>query len=149
MQERPDTIIGRIPWPPVWTTGVATTLFHILAWFSVFAAVLSTSPDTAGAARDKSVRNEPAKGKSFPPAPLRRLTNAQSRSFLKTREVIPDVDPLDKRDHVVYQVRTGETLTGILNRFRLTASEKQLWGRSFRQNLGSAPLTPGKEIHFF
>ena len=149
MQEAPEIITGLIRGSPVRTSGRATTLFNILAWFSVFAAILATTPDKAAAAREKSVRKEPAKGKSFPPAPLRRLTNAPSRSFLKTREMIPDADPLDKREHVVYHVRSGETLTAILNRFRLAASEKQLWGRSIRQNLGSASLTQGKEIHFY
>lgn len=144
-----EIIIRRIRRSPARTSGAATALFHIVTWFSVFATILSTTPDEATAGREKSVRKEPAKGKAFPPAPLRRVANAPSRSFLKTPEVIPGVDPSDKREHVVHQVRSGETLTAILNRFRLAASEKQLWGRSIRQNLGSAFLPPGKEIHFY
>ena len=56
---------------------------------------------------------------------------------------------LDRGQHVVHRIRSRDNLSQVLNRFNLTASEKQLWERSIRQHFRQGTLDPGRQVHFY
>ena len=119
-------------------------------WFWVLSAVLALKPAESHAAKQKIVRKEASKGKEVPPtAPVRRLTSAQAHGAILGSSNPAPIDPLEKREHVVHRVHAGDTLAGLLNRFSLPQSEKQLWSRSMRKSIGSQALPVGKDVHFY
>ena len=125
-----------------------SVFFRTLVWFWVITSVLALKPAGTEAARQKTSKNDSSKGKpanvSAQKAPL-----AQPRKTLLKETEAPPVDPLEMREHVVQRVRAGDTLAGLINRFALPQTEKQLWGRTVRRNLGVQALPAGKEVHFY
>ena len=121
-------------------------IYSLLIWVSVLVAAGATKPAEAEATKQKSVRKGLPKGKAaIPSPPIRRLTNS---TLLPAREATP-YDLWDRREHIVHLIRSGDTLPQILDRFSLTASDKELWGRSIRQHFRSGKLAPGRQVHFY
>jgi murein DD-endopeptidase MepM/ murein hydrolase activator NlpD len=58
-------------------------------------------------------------------------------------------DLLEKREHVMHRVRSGETLSQVLARYYVPDAEKQFWVRSIKRNMGSHILPAGKEVHLY
>ncbi len=125
----------------------ARTPSNWLVWIWVFAAMIAMRPPETEASTQRNVRKEAPKSK-IPTPPVRSLTNIQPRKSILPRAVTP-IDMIDKREHVIHRVRSGDTLTKLLGRFNLTPAEKQLWGRSIHQHYRSGTLIPGKDVHFY
>src|ERR1041384_4841350 len=121
------------------------SLLNVLLWVSVMAATFGLEPGAAEAAKKRGLKSEPVKGKTTPP---QRPTLAPAKKAL-LQDIAPPAESLEIRDHVVHRVQPGETLLGILNRFRLPLPEKQLWTRTVKRDVGPATLPAGKEIEFF
>jgi murein DD-endopeptidase MepM/ murein hydrolase activator NlpD len=124
------------------------SFFRTLVWFWVLTSVFALKPAGTEAARKKVVKNESPKGKTST-ASNQKPPLAQPRKTLLKEPATPPVDPLETREHVVQRVRAGDTLSGLINRFALPQTEKQLWGRTVRRNLGVQALPAGKEVHFY
>jgi murein DD-endopeptidase MepM/ murein hydrolase activator NlpD len=116
-------------------------LFNTLIWLWVFAAAFAVKPSGAEAARKKLIKSESPKGKSTIPS-------AQRLALAKEPETSP-AEPLEMRDHVVHRAGPGETLLGLINRFRLPLSEKQLWTSTVKTNFGPQRLPLGNEVDFY
>ena len=119
-------------------------LFNSFVWLWVFIAAVALKPSEAEAARKKIIKSEAVKGKTASP---QKSTLAQ-KTLLKEPEA-PPVDPLEMREHLVHRARAGDTLSGLINRFRLPQAERQLWTRTVTRNIGTQPLPAGKEVHFY
>ena len=134
---------------------VFLNLFNSLIWLWVLSAILTWKPSEAHGAKQKPIRKEAptAKGRPTAPAlinaPVRRLTRVQTGPALLNPPSVPPIDFSDQREHVVHRIQSGDNLPGILSRFKLTASEKQFWTRSIKQNLGSQSLPAGQEMHLY
>jgi murein DD-endopeptidase MepM/ murein hydrolase activator NlpD len=121
-------------------------IYNLLIWFSVIVAAGAITPADAEATRQKAGSKGVARGKAaVPTPPFRRLTY---NTLLPAREATP-LDLLDRGEHVVYRIRSRDSLSQILNRFNLTASEKQLWDRSIRQHFRPGTLDPARQVHFY
>lgn len=121
-------------------------IYNLLIWLSVIAAGGAITPAEAEATRQKAVSKGPSKAKAaVPTPPFRRLTY---NTLLPAREAMP-LDLLDRGQHVVHRIRSRDNLYQILNRFNLTAGEKQLWERSIRQHFRPGTLEPGRQVHFY
>ena len=128
-----------------------SSLFNILIWFWVFAAVAAMKPLETQAAKNKAVRKEASKENaaraSNPTAP--KIThNRPPNPYLRQRENT-SLDPLEKREHVVRRIRAGDTLPGLFARFGLGQSERQMWVRSIQRNFSRQTLPAGREVHFY
>lgn len=128
-----------------------SSLFNILIWVWVFAAVTAMKPVATHAAKNKAVRKEASKENapraSTPTA--RKITNHRPPNPLLKQRENTSLDPLEKREHVVRRIRAGDTLPGLLARFGLGQSERQMWARSIQRNFSRQTLAPGREIHFY
>ena len=125
-------------------------LIRSLVWFWVIGAIVTTSPLPARAAKLKSVRKEASKNKPAPPVPPgQTFTKAQAQKALLRTPAAAPIDPGEKREHVVYRVRSGESLPQVLSRFNLSPAEKQLWVRAIKRYGGVQNLPAGKEIHLY
>lgn len=121
-------------------------LSSLLIWLSVLIAIGAAKPAEAEPTRQTGVRKGLGKGKvPAPNPPISRFTN---NTLLPAREATV-VDLGNRQEYLVHRVRSGDTLPGILDRFSLAASDKELWGRSFRQHFRSGKLAPGREVHFY
>ena len=121
-------------------------IYNLLIWLSVIVATGAMTPPEAEATSRKAVSKGPAKAKTaVPTPPFRRLTY---NTLLPARESTP-LDLLDRGQHVVQRIRSRDNLSQILNRFNLTASEKQLWERSIRQHFRPGTLDSGRQVHFY
>jgi murein DD-endopeptidase MepM/ murein hydrolase activator NlpD len=121
-------------------------IHNLLIWLSVIVAAGAMTPAEAEATSQKAVSKGPSKAKAaVPTPPFRRLTY---NTLLPAREATP-LDLLDRGQHVVYRIRSKDNLSQILNRFNLTASEKQLWERSIRQHFRPGTLEPARQVHFY
>lgn len=118
---------------------------------AAFIIGLGLHPSSAEAAKQKAVRKDSSKAKVAPAtAPARGFTNAQPpRGLLRQPPAAPPIDLAERREHVVYKARTGETFAKLLARTSLPPSERQTWERAVRSNLGNRPLPIGKEIHLY
>ena len=126
------------------------SVFSTLVWFWVFTAVFALKPSGTEAARKKSIKSESPKGKTTAPAPsAQKPPLVQPRKALLKETESPAVDPLEMREHVVQRSRVGDTLSELINRFGLPQTEKLLWARTVRRNLGAQALPAGKEVHFY
>jgi len=125
-------------------------VFTTLVWFWVFTAVFAFKPSGTEAARKKSIKNESPKGKTTAPSPsAQKPPLVQPRKALLKETESPAVDPLEMREHVVQRSRVGDTLSELITRFGLPQTEKLLWARTVRRNLGAQALPAGKEVHFY
>jgi murein DD-endopeptidase MepM/ murein hydrolase activator NlpD len=125
-------------------------LLNQLGLLAALVTLLTLIPNSLLAAKQKNSRKEAPKSKSNPiPAPAHRLTNTPThRALLR----VPNPEPVDlseKREHSVYLVRAGETLSAVLNRFGVAQGDKQFWALSMKRNLGSEALPAGKELHLY
>jgi murein DD-endopeptidase MepM/ murein hydrolase activator NlpD len=109
---------------------------------------LSLVPTKSHATRQKGPKAAAIKGKPVT-SPLGKLTKPPVKRLLKQEPATSGIELSDMREHVVHKAGRGETLPGILGRFRLPSSEKQLWSRSVLANFGAQPLPRGKEVHFY
>lgn len=125
-------------------------LIRSLVWFWVIGAIVTANPLPARAAKLKSLRKEAPKNKPAPSVPpVRTLTKAQAQKALLHRPAAAPVDPGEKREHVVYRVRSGESLPQVLSRFNLSPVEKQVWVRAIKRSGRVQNLPAGKEIHLY
>src|SRR5262245_40634205 len=123
---------------------------NILAFLATFLAALGLSSFTAHAAKQKTVRKEPPKGKTSPaPTPAQKPTNRQVQNVSLRQPMPTPMDALEKRDHVVHRVRSGENLSQILARYYVSEADKQFWVRSMMRNGASQVLPAGKEVHLY
>lgn len=124
-------------------------IFKTLAWLWVILTLIGMKPIVAEAAKKKTARKESPTGKPNPES-LHKLTNTQAHNNLVREQEAPSaIDPLEKRDHVVYRTRPGDTIPNFLSRFRLQQKEKQLWLRSIQRTYPARTLPAGREIHFY
>jgi murein DD-endopeptidase MepM/ murein hydrolase activator NlpD len=114
-------------------------LFNTLIWLWVFAAAFAVRPSNADATRKKILKSESAKGKS---------TTKPTTLAPKEPETAPG-DFLEMREHVVHRARPGETLLGLISRFRLPLAEKRLWTTTVKRNFGAQRLPLGNEVEFY
>jgi murein DD-endopeptidase MepM/ murein hydrolase activator NlpD len=122
-------------------------LIRTFLWFWACTAALSLVPPKSQAARHKSPKTAAVKGKPVAP-PIDKLAKPPVRSLLKEK-IAPTIELPDIREHVVHRAGRNETLSSMLNRFRLASSEKRLWTRAVLANVGAEPLASGKEVHFY
>lgn len=124
-------------------------VFKTLAWLWVIFTLIGMKPIVAEAAKKKTPRKESPTGKPNP-ASLPKLTNTQAHNnLIREQEGPPAIDPLEKRNHVVYRTRPGDTIPSFLSRFGLQQKEKQLWLRSIQRTYPARTLPVGREIHFY
>jgi len=119
-----------------------------LGLLAALLAVLTAIPGELFAAKQKNARKDAPKNKSTP-APVRRPTNSPTHRALLRAPTPEPVDPLEKREHDVYRVRAGETLSGVLGHFGVPQGDKQFWALSMKRNLGSDALPVGKDLHLY
>jgi murein DD-endopeptidase MepM/ murein hydrolase activator NlpD len=122
-------------------------LIRTFLWFWACTAALSLVPPKSQATRHKSPKTAAVKGKPVT-SPIGKLTKPPVRSLLKEK-IAPNIDLPDIREHVVHRAGSDETLSSMLNRFRLNSSEKRLWTRAVLAHIGAEPLPSGKEVHFY
>lgn len=121
-------------------------IYNLLIWLSVLIAAGVIRPAEADASKQKTVRKGLPKAKAaVPTPPVRRLTN---NTLLPAREATP-LDLYERREHIAYRIRAGDTLPQTLDRFGLNTREKQLWSRSIGQHFRSGKLVPGRQVHFY
>lgn len=122
------------------------SVYSLLIWLSVFVATGAAKPADADPTRQAGVRKGVAKGKiPAPTPPVDRLTN---NTLLPARQATA-LDFWHRQEYIVHRVRSGDTLPRILDLFTLTAGDKDLWGRSFRQHFRSGKLAPGRQVHLY
>ncbi len=119
-----------------------------LTWFWVVGAIVTMRPPEANAAKLKTVRKEAARAKPSA-TPIRTFSKSQARTALLRTPPLANVDSSEKREHVVYEIHSGETLPELLNRVRLSRAEKQVWLRAIKKNGGSGVIPGGKEAQFY
>lgn len=120
--------------------GLIAGLFTLLALTNVESA----------AAKQKAQRKEASKNKSTPAAaPTGKPAKSYARSALLRQPTTQPIDPLEMRDHRVHRTGARETLSQVLGRYGLPASEKQYWANAMRRSLGSEVLPAGKEVHLY
>lgn len=137
-------------WPAPGTQSAFVYALKTLVWFWVIGAIVTMRPSEANAAKPKPVRKEASRVKPSPPAvPVRTFSKSQARTALLRTPAPGAVDPSEKREHVVHEVRFGETLPDLLNRVNLSRTEKQLWLRAIKRNGGAQAIPAGKEVQFY
>ena len=130
-------------------------LFNSLIWLWVLSATFAWKPSEAQAAKQKPMRKEAPTVKGNPTvpwvvaAPVKRLTKVQGRTALLRQPSLAPIDTSDKREHVLHRIAPGENLPAIINRLKLSSSEKQFWTRSIKQNFGAQTLPVGREVHWY
>ena len=122
------------------------SVYSLLIWLCVLVATGATKSAEAEATRQTGGRKGIAKGKiPVPTPPVRRLTN---QTLLPARESTV-LDLWHRQEYIVHRVAPGDNLPKILDRFRLSASDKELWGRSIRQHFRSGKLATGRQVHLY
>ena len=119
-----------------------------LTWLSAFVALLALSFLDAHAAKQQTVRKEPAKAKPNSLTPAVRKVAQPAKPLLRSPLPEPS-DPLERREHILHRVRQGETFSEVLDRYSVPEAEKQLWMRSLSRDMGRRPLPTGKEVHLY
>src|SRR5262249_59282208 len=95
------------------------SVLRTLVWLWVIGAVLAMKPTAVQGSNLKTVRKESPKGKTTAPTPpIRRLTKIQSE---------PPADIMERREHGTQQTKKGDSLVGVLRRFRLSKAEPPHW----------------------
>ena len=122
-------------------------VLRTFVWLWVCAALLHLIPLKAHAAKQKSVKTSTVKGKSVGTS-VPKLGKPVER-LLKKNKANSDPQPLEIREHVTYRAERNETITGILNRFKLPKAEKTLWSRWLVARYGSQPIPRGREVQFY
>ena len=113
-------------------------------------ALVALAPVDASATKQKGLRKETPKGKSTTvAAPLQKFSKSQTRNALLRQPTPQPIDPLERREQSIHRVRSGETLTDVLGRYRVPQADKQLWVRTMKRNFGSEVLPAGKELHLY
>ncbi len=123
-------------------------VFRGLAWLLILATSISINARDAQAAKQEPVRKRAPKPKA-PTPPVQRLTNAPARAALLRQSSPTPIDQVDKREHVIYRIRSGEKLPDLLNRASMAPAEKQYWERAIKREIGIRALPAGKEVHFY
>ena len=121
---------------------------NFFLWLGIITAFCAMLPSEVRGAKQKTVRKEMPKGKSGSTGPVK-LADTNVRKTLLPPPIAQPIDPLEKREHVVHQVRSGETLSQILARYYVPDAEKQFWVRSIMRNISSHVLPAGKEVHLY
>jgi murein DD-endopeptidase MepM/ murein hydrolase activator NlpD len=119
-----------------------------LVWLWIITALSAMLPQEVRGAKQKTVRKDVPNGKSASRGPVK-LADTQARGTLLPAPTAQPVDPLEKREHVMHRVRSGETLSQVLARYYVPDAEKQFWVRSILRNTGSQVLPAGKEVHLY
>jgi murein DD-endopeptidase MepM/ murein hydrolase activator NlpD len=132
---------------PAFRIHSACFYFRSLVWFSIIAAAVITKPLETYAAKPRSIRKDVAKTK--PPVPVRTFTKSQAKTALLRTPTPALIDPAETRQHIVHQVRSGESLPQLLSRFDLLPSDRQSWLRALNRTGGAQSLPAGKELHFY
>jgi murein DD-endopeptidase MepM/ murein hydrolase activator NlpD len=123
---------------------------NILAFLATFLAALGLSSFAAHAAKQKTVRKDPPKGKTTPSTTsAQKPANGQVQNVSLRQPMLTPIDAFEKRDHIVHRVRSGETLSQILARYYVSEADKQFWIRSMTRNGASQVLPAGKEVHLY
>jgi murein DD-endopeptidase MepM/ murein hydrolase activator NlpD len=120
---------------------------NFLVWLWVITVLTAMLPPEVRGAKQKTARKDVPKGKSAPTEPVK-LTDAQARKILLPSPIEQPIDPLEKREHIMHRVRSGETLSQVLGRYYVPDAEKQFWVRSVIRNT-SHVLPAGKEVHLY
>ncbi|MGH7886728.1 MAG: peptidoglycan DD-metalloendopeptidase family protein [Candidatus Binatia bacterium] len=140
------TVIRRRATPGYGFPGFANRL----GLFIVLLATVALTPVDASATKQKGLRKEPAKGKSATvAAPMQRFSKGQTRNALLRQPSPQPIDPLEKREQIVYRVRSRDTLTEVLGRYGVPQADRQLWVRTMKRNFGAEVLPAGKELHLY
>ncbi len=135
--------------PGLQRCSIFSIFFKGLLWIWVLFALLATNPPAAQATKQKITKKEAPKGKATVTAAVgKSITPRTPKPLLSPPDSVPS-DGIEKREHVVYRVRAGDTLPGMLSRFRLSQTERQLWTRSVQRYFKSKNLAVGKEVHFY
>jgi murein DD-endopeptidase MepM/ murein hydrolase activator NlpD len=122
-------------------------LIKTFLWFWACTAALSLVPSKSHATRQKGSKTATVKGERIS-SPIGKLPNPPVKQLLNREKASADAAPLEIREHVVHRAEDGETLSSIVNRFRLPSSEKRRWSRALAA-FGDRPLPQGKEVHFY
>ncbi len=120
-----------------------------LTWLAMFITVLLMNLVQAHAAKQKTVRKETPKAKSNSRTILVRPTPASEPKSLLQSTFPPLPDPLERREYMTHRVRAGETVSDLLGRYGLSATDRQIWARSISRNLGRQSLPTGREVHLY
>ena len=121
-----------------------------LTWFSAFLSVLALNAADATATNQRTLRKETPKAKANSTGPtVVQVTSAQPAKPLLRSRLPEPADPLERREHVLHRVRSGETFSEILGRYNLPEAEKQLWVRSLAREHSRRPLPIGRDIHLY
>ncbi len=121
-----------------------------LTWLSAFLSVLATGPIDAVATNQRTLRKEAPKTKPHTAgATVRKISPTQPANPSPRSRLPEPVDPLERREHVLHRVRSGETFSDILGRYNLPEAEKQLWVRSLTRDYVRRPLATGRDIHLY
>ena len=121
-----------------------------LTWLATFIAVLVINLVHAHAAKQKPTRKDIPKGKSNPvTVPIRKVESAPTTKPLISSPFSQPFDSLDKWEHIVHRVRSGQTTSDMLGRYGLTPAERQQWARSMTRDLGRQALPVGREVHLY
>ena len=113
--------------------------------------MLTLAPMEAAAAKQKTPRKEPAKGKTVNSVtiPIQRLANNQARTALRRQPSPPTSDSTENRQQAIYRIRSGETLSDILTRYDVPQADRLLWSRTMKRNFGSETLPAGRELALY
>jgi murein DD-endopeptidase MepM/ murein hydrolase activator NlpD len=118
-----------------------------LTWLWLISFIFVLKPIDAHATKQQTLRKDTSSAKPrVPTPPIRRLTKGQN--LVPQRET-NSWDAAEKREYVVQQTKTGDTLHELVGRFVLSKTEKQLWTRSIQRHIGLRKLPAGKEVHFY
>ncbi|HWP24148.1 MAG TPA: peptidoglycan DD-metalloendopeptidase family protein [Candidatus Binatia bacterium] len=124
---------------------------NILAFLATLLVAIGWSSFEAQAAKQKTVRKQPSKGKpdGVPVAARKPAGEPAQKKGLLRPSVSPPVDNFEKREHIVHRVKAGETFAQVLARYYVPDAEKQFWLRSITRTAGAQALASGKEIHLY
>ena len=129
---------------------VFSKILKTFIWLWILTMVVATKPAEAQAAKQKSARKEPAKGKpNSPSVPIKRLIKSQTEQAPVAQTEPAPIDPFERWQHVLQRTKAGDKLPELLSRFPVPQAERQLWTRSIQRNIGDQALSAGKEIHFY
>jgi murein DD-endopeptidase MepM/ murein hydrolase activator NlpD len=119
-------------------------------WLSALVALVAVSSVDASVVTRRTARKEAPKAKPSPTAPkVRKVASAQPVKPLIRSPLPEPADPFERREHIIYKVRPGETYSDVLSRYRLPEAEKQLWIRSLTRDIGRRSLPIGKDLHLY
>lgn len=132
----------------VWRTSFPKRFFNAFVWLVTVSFILGMKPSEANAVKQKNVRKEISKAKPKPASRPAGQVKAPARNALLRQPILPPLDP-DRREYVVAKARSGDTIGAILTRFQIPQTERSLWERSIRRDIGNRTIPPGKDIHLY